>query len=155
MSDALFSNFNFTEFVLHQTNKVWWGIWIHKHLYSYPGDLCSGTFGKHETDDKCSDQFGHNVMANLVVTIRQMAVTVTSKFVVTAVPKKLVLLASRRCICVYEISHIRESVRWISKNWQGRVWYGEHFNSDSRLGPGPAFDLIIKYYLVSQILSIL
>ena len=30
-----------------------------------------------------------------------------------------------------------------------------YFNFDSRLGPGPAFDLIIKYYLDSYILIIL
>ena len=46
------------------------------------------------------------------------------------------------CIRVYKISHMQESVRQISKNLQGRVWSGKHFNSDSRLGPGPAFDLI-------------
>ena len=39
-------------------------------------------------------------------------------------------------------------MRWISKNWQGRVWSGKHFNSDSRLGSGPASDLILGYYLV-------
>ena len=44
---------------------------------------------------------------------------------------------------------MQESVRQISKNLQGRVWSGKHLKSDSRLGPGPAFDLIIKYYLVS------
>ena len=59
------------------------------------------------------------------------------------------LTGSKELHPCYEISYIREFVRWISKNWQGR------FNSDSRLGPSPAFDLIIKYYLVSQILSIL
>ena len=82
---------------------------------------------------------------------------------------------TRSCVRVYKISHMRESVRQISK-WerererilfmnsdtinnnslltsskylQGRVWSGKHFNSYSRLGPGPAFGLIIKYYLVS------
>ena len=71
--------------------------------------------------------------------------------------------APRPCIRVYEISQMRESVRRIPKTWQGRVWSGKHFNSDSRgrvwsgkhfnsdsrLGPGPAFDLIINYYLVT------
>ena len=61
----------------------------------------------------------------------------------------LVEVLARRSIRVYEISYMRESVRRISENLQGRIWSGKHFNSDSRLGPGPAFDLIIKYYLVS------
>ena len=57
-------------------------------------------------------------------------------------------MGARVCIRVYEISYIRESVRWISNNWQGRVWSGKHFNSDSRLGSGSASDLILGYYLV-------
>ena len=56
---------------------------------------------------------------------------------------------ARSCIRVYKISHMRESVRRISENLQGRVWSGKHFNSYSRLGPGPAFDLTVKYYSVS------
>ena len=57
----------------------------------------------------------------------------------------LFVFRARGCIRVYEISHIRESVRWISKNWQGRVWYGEHFKSDSCLG-----EVIEKMIIISN-----
>ena len=38
-----------------------------------------------------------------------------------------IYLDPRRCIRVYEISQIRESVSRISKTWQGRVWSGRIF----------------------------
>ena len=38
---------------------------------------------------------------------------------------KNVSFASRSCICVYEISQIRESVNQIPKKWQGCIWSGK------------------------------
>ena len=45
-----------------------------------------------QTDDKCYDQLGGNITTNLGVTLHPMAVT--TKFVVTAVTLKVVVLAS-------------------------------------------------------------
>ena len=44
-----------------------------------------------QTDDKCYDQLGRNITTNLAVTLHPRAVT--TKFVVTAVTTKLVVLA--------------------------------------------------------------
>ena len=64
------------------------------HLYLqvyYSPVLCYARLGKHNTDEKCYNQLGCNIMANLVVTLRPIAVT--TKSIVKTVTIKLVVSA--------------------------------------------------------------
>ena len=48
---------------------------------------------------------------------------------------------------------MQESMRQIYKNLQGHVWSGKHFNFDSRLGPGTAFNLPSFLSILSEYLQ--
>ena len=64
---------------------------IRTFLFKVALQINCTSIGKYEEEDKCYDELGCNVMTNLVVTIRLMAVT--TKFMVTAVTIDLVVSA--------------------------------------------------------------
>ena len=61
------------------------------YLCTCLAELCCANIGKNEIDDKCCVQLGCNIMTILAVTIKPMSIT--TKFVITAVKTKLVVLA--------------------------------------------------------------
>ena len=78
-------------------------------------------------EEKTTDELSKHILRKMEELIRDKE-NAEQKDEARALAMIKKVFVARRCICVYEISQMRESVRQIPKTWQGRVWSGKNLN---------------------------